>query len=278
VNRYFLHIAYDGAPFCGWQRQQNALSVQQVLEEALSALLRTTVSVVGCGRTDAGVNASKYFAHFDIFVGCAGIVDGVGNGVVGADAGNVAGVGNDVGAGIGVVAGSGDDGKFLYQLNAILPKEIVVYEIYEVPGDMHARFSAISRTYKYYIHTSKNPFLNDFSFFVPFVPDIKAINKACEWLVTQKDFTSFAKLHTDNKTNLCDLMRADIMPADCGAVGGGIGGGADSGAVFTFTANRFLRNMVRAMVGTLLEVGCGKMSLVQLQEIVAAKEIGRAHV
>ncbi|MDR0763674.1 MAG: tRNA pseudouridine(38-40) synthase TruA, partial [Bacteroidales bacterium] len=148
MSRYFLHIAYNGAPFCGWQRQHNALSVQQVLEKALSALLRADISVVGCGRTDAGVSASKYFAHFDIDFGL-GLGLGLADGAV---------------AGDDVVSGA----KFLYQLNAVLPKEIVVYEIYEVSKGMHARFSAISRTYKYYIHTSKNPFLNDFSFFVPF--------------------------------------------------------------------------------------------------------------
>jgi tRNA pseudouridine38-40 synthase len=244
LNRYFLHIAYNGAPFCGWQRQQNVLSVQQALEEALSALLRIcSVSVVGCGRTDTGVNAGKYFAHFDI---AESFLDG------GTDA-----------------AGAGGE-KFLYRLNAILPKEIVVYGIYKVSKDMHARFSAVSRTYKYYIHTNKNPFLNDFSHFIPFTPDIEAVNRACGWLTTQKDFTSFAKLHTDNKTNLCDLTRADITPADHG--GAGFLEAFGNSYVFTFTANRFLRNMVRAMVGTLLEVGCGKISFEQLQDIAAAKD------
>ncbi|MDR0618414.1 MAG: tRNA pseudouridine(38-40) synthase TruA [Bacteroidales bacterium] len=427
MKRYFLHIAYNGAQFCGWQRQRNAVSVQQVLEEALSVLLRASVSVVGCGRTDAGVNAGKYFAHFDMDLGfadgvvmngigsnklqgrnevgniadgtvaatnggcanAAGSACGVADGTVAAvssiasnqlqgrnEIGNIAdgtvaatnggcanaagsacgvadgtvaavngGCANAAGSACGVadgtvaaVSGIGSnklqghnevgniadgtvaavnggcanaagsacgvaDGtvaavssigsnklqghnevdnitdavngicgkKFLYKLNAILPKEIVVYKIYEVPNDMHARFSAVSRTYKYYIHTAKNPFLNDFSCFIPFTPDIEAINKACEWLITQKDFTSFAKLHTDNKTNLCDLTRADIIA--CGDSLGGGGGVAvsDGRYIFTFTANRFLRNMVRAMVGTLLEVGSGRISFEQLQEIVAAK-------
>jgi tRNA pseudouridine38-40 synthase len=232
VKRYFLHIAYNGAPFCGWQRQKNAVSVQQVLEEAFLVLLREAVSVVGCGRTDTGVNASKYFVHFDI---AATFVDFFGE-------------------------------NFLYHLNAILPKEIVVYEIYEVPSDMHARFSALSRTYKYYIHTAKSPFLNDFSFFVPFAPDVEVISRACEFLVTKMDFTSFAKLHTDNKTNFCDLMGAKIEQVD------------KISFVFTFTANRFLRNMVRAMVGTLLEVGCRKISLEQFKEITEAKNRSKAGI
>ncbi len=240
--RYFVQMAYSGDGLCGWQRQQNAVSVQQLLEEALSVLLQREIAVVGCGRTDAGVNADKYYAHFDTAdsaVSCAMAA---------------------------TVLCATDKEKFLYKLNSILPKEIVVYDIYEVRPDMHARFSAISRSYKYYIHTEKNPFIDKFSYLIHFNPDMESVNASCKYLLSQSDFTSFAKLHSDNKNNLCTLTEARIENFE------------DNRFVFIFTANRFLRNMVRAMVGTLLEVGCGKISQEQLRNIVEAKDRNAAGV
>jgi tRNA pseudouridine38-40 synthase len=237
-------MAYSGEGLCGWQRQQNAVSVQQLLEEALGVLLQREIAVVGCGRTDTGVNASKYFAHFDI--AAEGSADSC--------------------AMAAFISCAADKEKFLYRLNAILPKEIVVFDIYEVQPDMHARFSAISRSYKYYVHTEKNPFIDKYSYLIHFSPDMEAINTACKYLLTQNDFTSFAKLHSDNKNNLCTLTEARIENFESGRF------------VFTFTANRFLRNMVRALVGTLLELGCGKISQEQLRNIVEAKDRSAAGV
>jgi tRNA pseudouridine38-40 synthase len=256
--------------------------VQQLLEEALSVLLQCEIAVVGCGRTDAGVNAGKYFAHFDIAAEGSAASCAVEDFVAENDNGfvkRVAGEGVAVAEGImasdtacAAVAcfarafGVTDKGRFLYRLNAILPKEIVVYDIYEVKPDMHARFSAISRSYKYYVHTEKNPFIDKYSYLIHFSPDMEAINTACKYLLTQSDFTSFAKLHSDNKNNLCTLTEAKIENFE------------DNRFVFTFTANRFLRNMVRAMVGTLLELGCGKISQEQLRNIIEAKDRSAAGV
>lgn len=232
VQRFFIQLSYDGSPYCGWQIQPNARSVQGCIEEALGVLMRHPVSVVGCGRTDAGVNASCYYAHFDLEEPV-----------------------------------SLEKRKpWAYQMNALLDKEISIHSIFEVDPSLHARFSATSRTYHYYIHTRKDPFLDRFSYFCRFPIREELISLAASQLCRYKDFTSFSKLHTQTKTNLCDLTQSVFEPVDhyrwC----------------FTFTANRFLRNMVRAMVGTLLDIGSGRCSLDGLDEIMMAKDRGRAGV
>lgn len=228
--RYFLKLGYCGAAFHGWQRQPNARSVQQTLEEALSTLLRRPVEITGAGRTDTGVNARVMYAHFDTEEPMA------------------------------------DKERFIRSLNRLCGRDIAVSDLIEVADDAHARFDATSRTYKYFVAFRKDPFLWRYSWQSRPL-DIEAMNEAAKLLLETSDFTSFAKLHSDNKTNICRVTEARWKPIE-GMIGdsreNGIIGAGDSetgcaGAVFTITADRFLRNMVRAVVGTLVEVGRGKM-------------------
>lgn len=221
--RYFLKLSYNGAPFHGWQSQPNAVSVQQTVEESLSVILRHDTSIVGAGRTDTGVNARMMYAHFD-----AKKIE--------------------------------DPKRFLLSLNRLCGPSIAIDDLIVVPADAHARFDATEREYKYFVTFRKSPFLSSFSWFAPNLLDVDAMNEAAAMLLEVKDFTSFAKLHSDTKTNICDVRRADWTPWD-NAYG-------VPGIVFTITADRFLRNMVRAVVGTLVDVGRGKLSLKDFQEII----------
>ena len=224
-RRFFITLSYDGTAYHGWQVQPNGDSVQQRLQEALATLLRRPTEVVGAGRTDAGVHARMMVAHFDW--------DGT----------------TDL----------PDPGSLAYKLNRLLPRDIAVQDVRPVAEGMHARFSATERTYHYYIHTAKDPFLQAYSWQVPFRLDFKRMNEAAEVLLQYKDFTSFSKTNTDTKTNICDLRAAhwtEIAPGQWR---------------FTITANRFLRNMVRAIVGTLVEVGRGKIGTEDVRRIVEAK-------
>lgn len=221
MNRYFVEFAYDGTDYHGWQIQPNGNSVQEELQKALSTILRQTVSVVGAGRTDTGVHARRMMAHFE--------------------------VANDV-----------DCTQLTYKLNRLLPRDISVYSVYPVAADMHARFSATLRTYHYYIHTRKNPFLRKYSCEMHYNLDFKLMNEAASRLLKVKDFGSFCKAHSDNKTNLCDVTEA-VWVQD-----------ADDSWHFRISANRFLRNMVRAVVGTLIEVGRHRLTLEQFDEVVAS--------
>lgn len=228
--RYFICLSYNGSAFSGWQIQENANSVQAELQKALSTLLRQPIEVVGAGRTDAGVNARNYIAHFNF--NC-----------------NIQ-----------------DVPLTIYKLNAILPKEISIHSIYPVAEDMHARFSAISRTYKYYIHTEKDPFGSQFSYFLP--PrrlDFEKMNRAAQYFLGQQDFTSLEKLNGGNKTSICNVTQAYWEPLDAPDFE------SATHFVFTVSANRFLRNMVRAMVGSLLDVGLGKREPEWIKQMLAQK-------
>ena len=225
--RYFITLSYDGTRYHGWQIQPNGDTVQQRLQEALSTLLRQPVEVVGAGRTDTGVHARMMVAHFDI------PQPPLGGETV-----------NDL----------------AYKLNRLLPPDIAVQEIRQVNDDMHARFSATSRTYHYFIHTGKDPFLQAYSWQVPFKLDFEKMNEAARVLHDYQDFTSFSKVNTDTKTNLCDIKEAQWDEV------------AKGQWRFTITANRFLRNMVRAIVGTLVEVGRGRISTEDVRRIIEAKD------
>ena len=229
--RYFVELAYNGAPFFGWQRQPKQTTVQEVLEHAFSMLLKNSVELVGCGRTDAGVHAKQFFAHFEY---AELLSDSYCN-------------------------------KLAQKLNAFLPKEIAIYRIYKVEDDEHARFSALTRTYKYYVSTSKDPFLFQTFYRVYGKIDVESMNLAAHLLIGNKDFTSFSKLHTDVNNNFCEVKTA-YWEQD------------NEQLVFTITANRFLRNMVRAVVGTLLLVGKGKISIAEFQEIMQQKDRCKAGV
>lgn len=220
--RRFIQLSYDGAAYHGWQKQPNARSVQQTLQEALSTLLQTDIEVVGAGRTDAGVSARMMVAHFETDKAC-------------------------------------DNEQLVYKLNKLLPHDIAVQRIWEVPDEMHARFSATSRTYHYYIHTRKDPFVRQYSWLVTFPLDFARMNEAASRLLDFEDFTSFSKVNTDTKTNLCNVTEARWTQE------------GENTWRFTITANRFLRNMVRAIVGTLIEVGRGRMTVDEFCQVIEQK-------
>ena len=220
--RYFVTLSYDGTRFHGWQIQPNGISVQGELEHGLSLLLRTTVQVTGAGRTDAGVHARMMIAHFDF--------DG------------------DV-----------DCQQLAYKLNKLLPQDIAVQKIEPVAADLHARFSAISRTYYYYLHTTKDPFQRHYSCELHYPLDFELMNRAAAMLLDYEDFGAFCKSHADVKTTLCHVTEARWVQL------------SDYEWRFEITANRFLRNMVRAVVGTLIEVGRGRLSLDDFCRVVEGK-------
>ena len=220
MNRYFIYFCYDGTCYHGWQIQPNGNSVQEELQNALSTVLRRPMSIVGAGRTDAGVHARKMVAHFDF-------------------------------------DGEIDCQQLAYRLNRIVPRDISVFSVEIVPCDMHARFSATKRTYHYYIHTQKNPFLRNYSCELHYPLDFEAMNKAASHLLKVSDFGSFCKSHTDVKTTLCDVTEA-VWIKD-----------TESSWHFRISANRFLRNMVRAVVGTLIEVGRHRLTLDDFDVIVS---------
>lgn len=222
VNRYFIYLAYNGKNYCGWQIQPNGITVQQCLEDALSTILREKISIVGAGRTDAGVHARLMVAHFDRELPIDKLE------------------------------------AFSEKLNRLLPKDISIYKVVQVRPDAHARFDATSRTYKYYITQHKDPFNFDLVYKMSGSLDFEAMNQACSILFEYTDFTSFSKLHTDVKTNNCRIYQA---------------GWKKEGDVWVFTvqADRFLRNMVRAIVGTLLEVGRGKLTPDGLRRVIEEK-------
>ncbi|MFT0716033.1 tRNA pseudouridine(38-40) synthase TruA [Flagellimonas lutimaris] len=226
--RYFIQFSYFGKAYHGWQNQPNAITVQEVLEKALSTLLREKIEVLGAGRTDAGVHARQMFAHFD-FEPIPDIED------------------------------------LVYRLNAFLPDDIAVQGIHQVADDAHARFDAMERTYEYWLVKEKDPFLFDHAHFVKHPLDVDAMNQAAKILLQYTDFECFSKSNTDVKTYNCDIRKAHWKIDE-------------DKWVFNIAADRFLRNMVRAVVGTLLDVGMGKMQAEDIHNIIASKDRGEAGV
>ena len=225
--RYFMELRYDGTAYCGWQRQVSSPSVQQTLESALSTLLRREIETTGAGRTDTGVHAAYYVTHFD-----------VDSEIISTD-------------------------DLCYHLNSVLPRDIAVMSLTRVDDSAHARFDAVRREYRYRIENEKNPFAVRSAWQYSGHLDLDAMNAAAARLLRYDDFTSFAKLNSNNKTNICHVMRAEWR---------------QNGDMLTFTirADRFLRNMVRAIVGTLIEVGRGKLDAAGLRRVIEAKDRGRA--
>lgn len=227
MQRYFIYFSYDGAAYHGWQVQPNAVTVQQVLEEALATLMRVPVPLVGAGRTDAGVNAECMVAHADF--PCE------------VDAAHI-----------------------VYKLNRLLPPDIAVSDLRRVKDDAHARFDAVSRRYCYRVVTAKSPFSRRYAMRVPKDIDFDAMNSAAALLGEYTDFTSFSKLHTDVKTNNCKVTHAAWRRV------------GENEWVFEIEADRFLRNMVRAIVGTLLLVGRGKLDIDGFRKVIENKARGEA--
>lgn len=225
MSRHFIKLAYNGIGFHGWQIQDNAITVQGELNKALSLLLSQEIKTTGCGRTDTGVNASCFFAHFD----ADNLID-----------------------------------NLVYKLNSLLPNSIVIETIIDVEPEAHTRFDAKARTYQYFFHTKANPFLGEFSTYISSELDIEKMNKACELLLVTTDFTSFSKVHTDTFTNNCKVSLAKISELEAGKF------------VFEIKADRFLRNMVRAIMGTLIQVGKEKLTIEQFQEVIDSLDRGKA--
>lgn len=255
-------MAYNGRSFCGWQVQPHAPSVQGALEQALAVLFKMPLRVTGAGRTDTGVHARSYYAHFDLEdeVWAAALQRGVKA---------TGGVGTRVFEGSYAACDDGESVRaayahWLYQLNALVGPDIALYRLFEVGPDMHARFSAEERVYHYYFHLIKNPFIAESSYFVRQPLDLDAMRRAAALLVGRRDFSAFEKSHGADNSHICDLRRADLT--DLG----------DGRYVWGFSADRFLRNMVRAMVGTLLAVGHGKLPAAAMTEVLEARDRGRA--
>lgn len=227
MARYFIEIAYKGTSYHGWQRQQNAVSIQEILEKTLAIVLGETIETCGCGRTDTGVHAKQFFVHFD--------------------------------------TEKTIDNNLKYNLNGILPKDITVKRIVPVDEHAHARFDATSRSYEYHINFLPDPFVLEFSYYYRWKLNLKAMNEAASLLLTHKDFSCFSKSNTQVKTFLCDVTRA-------------VWEQQNNNLVFYISANRFLRNMVRAIVGTLLEVGKGDLDIKGFGEIIESKNRSEAGV
>jgi tRNA pseudouridine38-40 synthase len=227
TQRYFLELAYDGTKYHGWQVQQNAISVQELLNKALSTLLRQPIETTGCGRTDTGVHAREYFAHFD------------------TDKSEI------------------EIPKFEISLNALLPHDIAIKNIIPIHTEAHARFDATLRSYEYHIHFEKDPFLNGYSWLLRDKPNLELMNRAAAIIMEYSDFSCFSKSNTQVKTNNCKIVKAAWEQTD-------------KGIVFKISADRFLRNMVRAIVGTLIAVGKGEMPPEGIRDIIQSKNRSKA--
>lgn len=221
MRRYFIYLSYDGTNYHGWQVQPNGNSIQAELQRALSLLLGGKVALVGAGRTDAGVHARMMVAHFDT----SQVIDCE---------------------------------QLAYKSNRILPRDIAVNEVVRVGSGMHARFSAKSRTYKYYVNTCRAPFIRAYSYELHCALDFDKMNEAAAYLTQVNDFGAFCKSHTDARTTLCDVMEARWVQS------------SPTTWHFKITANRFLRNMVRALVGTLIDVGRGRMTIEEFKGVIKA--------
>ena len=219
--RYFIKISYKGTNYHGWQSQPNAISVQEVLNKALSTILNSEIDCMGAGRTDTGVHAQEMFAHFDIY--------------------------KEI-----------DVENSIHKLNSFLPKDIVVFDIQKVHDAAHARFDAKKRTYQYHINTFKDAFSSEQSWYYHHKLDLELMNRACEILLKYTDFQAFSKVHTEVNTFDCKIQEAFFKQEN-------------NKIIFTISADRFLRNMVRAIVGTLVNVGLKKITLQDFNEIILSK-------
>jgi tRNA pseudouridine38-40 synthase len=227
MRRYFIQLSFRGTHFHGWQVQNNAKTVQDELQQVLSTILRKRIEITGAGRTDTGVHAKEMFAHFDNEEELT------------------------------------DLQHFTFKLNSILPADIAVQKVFEVPIDYHARFTASARSYEYHLHQQKDPFKQDTSYYFNRNLSVNAMNQAAQILLEYTDFSAFSKSNTQTFTNDCTIYNAvwEIT---------------DDGLVFHISANRFLRNMVRAIVGTLLEIGIGKYEVADMHTIIQSKNRSKA--
>ena len=224
--RYFIQLSYNGSSYHGWQIQPNAVTVQETIQDALSKLLNTNISITGAGRTDTGVHAFQMFAHFD-------------------------------------VDETFDTENLTFKLNSFLPKDIAIQSIFQVNADAHSRFHAIKRSYDYKISLKKNVFLFDYTHYVHQKLDVDKMNEAANILLEYTNFQCFSKSNTDVKTYNCKIEQAQWKQE------GNL-------LIFTISADRFLRNMVRAIVGTLLNIGLSKIAVSDMHKILASKDRSEA--
>lgn len=229
MPRYCIELSYKGTNYHGWQYQPNALSVQEVVTNCFSTILQEDIEITGAGRTDTGVHATYFVAHFDSEY-------------------------DDI-----------ENPKLLFRLNCFLPSDIAIHSLQKVSGNFHSRFDATSRCYEYHIITVKNPFLNEFAYYHNRPLDIEKMNTAAQTLFDYEDFSSFCKSHSDAKTMICEIHAA-------------LWKSSNNHLVFEISANRFLRNMVRAIVGTLLDVGLNKISVYEFQKIIQSQKRSKAGI
>jgi tRNA pseudouridine38-40 synthase len=227
MARYFIEVSYKGSNYSGFQVQKNANSIQAEIEKALRLFFKEPFTLTGSSRTDAGVHALQNYFHFDSDIPIA------------------------------------EKKGFVYNLNSILPLDIVIKKIFQVDNNAHCRFDAISREYKYYIFRNKNPFLQDRAFYYPYKIDIDKLNEASKLLMTYKDFTSFSKRNTQVKDFICNIKKSEWIEEN-------------ATLIYNVEANRFLRGMVKGLVGTMLRVGTGKLILNQFEEIIKARDCTKA--
>lgn len=223
--RYFLELAYFGKAYHGWQRQPNARSVQEVVENAISTLLQEEIEIVGAGRTDAGVHAKQLFAHFDVE--------------------------NEL------------PEDLVFRLNSFLPKDVAIENLFRVKPETHARFDATSRSYEYHLVQKKDVFSTGTAYWLKKELDVESMNEAAAILLNYNDFECFSRSRTDVRTYNCSITEAYWEKTE-------------TGLIFHITADRFLRNMVRAIVGTLLQIGTGKMKVQVMHEVIRSKDRGEA--
>ncbi|GAA0536385.1 tRNA pseudouridine(38-40) synthase TruA [Chitinophaga japonensis] len=224
-NRYFIEVSYKGTTFAGFQVQENADTVQAAIDRALSILFRDRIVTTGSSRTDAGVHALQNFLHFDTALPL--------------------------------------HPQFLYKINAILPQDIVLKAVYQVPPDAHARFAALGRSYEYYLYTRKDPFMRDRGYYFPYRIDLDKLEAAAAIVKDYTDFTTFSKRNTQVKTFLCAIQESYWTVKD-------------THFVYNVAANRFLRGMVRGLVGTMLRVGRGRLSLEEFRQVIEGRDCTRA--
>lgn len=232
--RFFIHLCYDGTKYHGWQIQKNAISVQEVLNEKLSVILRQPIETTGCGRTDTGVHAKEFFAHFDL----------------------------DSHSDHQLCA-MDENENIIRSVNSVLPKDISIKKIFKVLPTANTRFDAVQRTYEYHIHFNKDPFKNGYSWELRDRPNIELMNEAAKIIAEYTDFSCFSKSNTQVKTNNCKITEAFWTEQE-------------QGIIFKISADRFLRNMVRAIVGTLLMVGKGKIEPNEVRKIIESKNRSNA--
>jgi tRNA pseudouridine38-40 synthase len=227
TQRFFIQLSYDGTSYHGWQSQPNAVGVQEVVNNALTTILREDIQTLGCGRTDTGVHAKQFFAHLDL------------------------------------ASKAVDIPTVIRSLNSVLPADIAIKDIFPVDAKAHARFDATLRSYEYHIHFNKDPFKNGYSWLLRDEPDVELMNAAAKIIMEYTDFSCFSKSNTQVKTNNCKISAAEWIRTD-------------DGLLFRISADRFLRNMVRAIVGTLLQVGKKEIEPYEVRGIIQSKNRSKA--